>query len=81
MTEYTYVGKFFFNLDTYGLLIITVHKHLSICLTSNYRDSLANSPHITLLRVREAQQLNIEVSHTLSVGLDEPFARRNLIAH
>jgi hypothetical protein len=47
MGEYTYVGKFFFSLDTCGLLIINVHKRLSICLTINYLDFLANSPTIT----------------------------------
>jgi len=39
------------------------------------------SPYHATPRVREAQRLNIEVSHTLSVGLDESFARRNFVTH
>jgi hypothetical protein len=47
-----------------------------------YWDSLANFSNNTHpIGFPEAQLLNIEVLHTLSMGLDESFAGQNFVAH
>ena len=63
-----------------GLLIVSVHEHLSICLTSKCGDSLVNRPRITSPSGL-ARRLDIEVSHALSMGLDESFAGQDFVAH
>ena len=36
---------------------------------------------VVATQVREARDLDIEVSHALSMGLDEPLARQHFVAH